>query len=473
VVQPTNHLARARAYLEAGREDLAEYYARRATEANEQNVDAFLLLGILLERRGDTNGAIRALARASALNPENGLARERLASALRAGYPTGIDEGLLRSLPGEARWGELILRDPRLGLPAPQVRRWMTLTTSIGNDGTPVRDPKFGRPYSRACYAYALQESFPRWFRVATVRFQSVADAALAARVAALVSQLFWVRRAYWSDSPDFPRPLEAPIWLAREGRAGGEEWQGQVYLYEVGRERTPEEWVREVTHEYGHLALPGAPYYTEPQPKANGYQAERLLPKWLLENRAVVWDGRVDVGRYAARRVSPSRERFLAAGPRSPLLRRRDRDGMEYFIGMALAWEATHGPRLLRAAFDRAQGQGAERLLRGCQAALEALDPPRFEIASDAFLPDRRVTLSDRGAAWLFLPVGRWSVALEGPESPPVDARWDDRRLHAQTSGARTIFTIRQVRAGWHRLELASGRAGLKRLEFVRSSRG
>lgn len=469
VVQPTNFLARARAALEAGRVDLAEAYARRATEINDRNADAFLLLGMLLDDRGDRDGAVRALARAATLEPENPIAQERLIRLLRGGYPSGIDEELLRSLPGETRWGELLLCDPRLELKAPAARRWATVQAPADPQAPPARDPKYGRGYARVCYAYALQERPTRWHRVGLVRYQTEKDAPLARRVAALLAQLFWVRREYWSITPDFPRPLEPAVWLARDGRAGGEEWRGQIYLYEVGRERSPEEWTRQVIHEYGHVALPGAPIYTDPEPKANGYLGERLLAKWLRDNGATVWDGQVDLERYVSRRVTPLRERFLAAGPRSSLRYQRDQTGMEHFIGMVLAWEAAHGPRLLRAAFDRAGGEGAESFLIGCQEVLEALDPPHFELAADALLP---AAAPERSAAWVFLPAGRWSVELEGA-SAPVVAWWDRRRLQPEGGGSRAIFTLRQNQGAWHRLELASGTTGLKRVTFVRAVGG
>src|SRR5262249_14317624 len=205
--------------------------------------------------------------------------------ALRAGYPASIDESLIRSLPGDAVFGELTLRDPRLGLGAPQTRRWAALCAPPGGPGEPARDPKYGRSFPQACAAYVLNDREARWYRIAQVRFQKSADTGLAQRVAGLIGQLFWVRREYCGLTQDFPRPPDASVWLSRDGRAGGEEWRGQIYLYAVDRERTPEEWVREVCHEYGHLALPGASIFTEPEPKANGYLGERLLAKWLPVN--------------------------------------------------------------------------------------------------------------------------------------------------------------------------------------------
>jgi hypothetical protein len=463
-VHPTNHLARARAYLDAGRVDLAEEYARRATEANEANGEAYLLLGILRSRRGDGEGAVRALARARELRPDDTLAREHLSRALRTGFPTGVEEGLFQSLPGARTAGELVLRDERLEAVG-STRRWSVLVAEEKDAGS-ARDPKYRGSYGHVAFAYVLQPRPTRWFRVATVRFQSAADVKLARRVATLLGQLFWARREYWSTAPEFPRPLECTVWLARDGRAGGEEWNGEIYLYEVARARSAEEWAREVIHEYGHIALPGTPIYQAPEPKANGYLGERLLATWLWRNRASVWEGEVDLRRYVTRRADPLRRRFLAAGPNSPLRARRDAAGMDYYIGAVLSWEAACGPGLLRSALERAGGAGAESFLRGCQKAVEASAARGFEVPGDALLAT--TAAPGRAAVWLYLPAGRWWLELETSTSPAPEVRWDGRLL-TMDAGPRARFTLRPASAGWHRLEVASERNVVRRLALVR----
>lgn len=467
VVRPTNHLARARAYLDAGRVDLAEEFARRATEANEENGEAYLLLGTLLARRGDGEMAVRALARARTLRPEDPVAREQLARALRGGFPTGIGDGLFRSLPGEAVRGEIELRDPRLGLAAPESRGYAVLVAEE-RDTAAARDPKYRRPYSRVAHSYVLQQRPTRWFRVATVRFQSAAEAKLARRVGTVLAQLFWMRREYVGAAPDFPRPPESTVWLARDGRAGGEEWNGEIYLYEVGRTRSAEEWVREVVHEYGHVALPGTPRYSAPEPKANGYLGERLLATWLWRNRATVWDGEVDLARYVARRAVPLRRQFLDQGPTSPLRSRRDAAGMDHYIGAVLAWEATYGPTLLRAALSRAGSEGADGFLRACQRVLTTSGARSFEIGGEALLTATGAV--SRRAVWLYLPVGRWKLELETGATGSPEARWDGRPLALSTARPCPAFMLHASAAGWHRLELAMERGPLRRLALVRA---
>jgi hypothetical protein len=469
VVQPTNHLAQARAYLESGREDQALAYARRAAEGPSASTEALLFLGTLLQRRGDREGAVGAFSRAVQREPGSDASRARLAGALRDGYPAQVDDSLFIVLPGEAASGELTFRDPRLRPEPSPARRWRTLL--VPAEGVrPVFDPKFRHSYTRVCHAYAFQERPARWYRVASVRFRKSWDEGLARRVAALLAQLFWTRREYWSTSPDFPKPPEAEVWLSREGKAGGEEWQGRIYLYEVGRERSPEEWVRQVAHEFGHLALPGEPIYTDPEPCANGYLGERLLIEWLAKSEATVWGGAVNPSRYLARRALPLRARFLREGPRSPLLQRRDRAGMEQYIGMVLAWEAAYGPRLLRSAFDRMLGKNAESFLLGCQEAVADVRPPRLEIPGGALLAQEGDPSLTGSMVWLYLPAGRWTLSVEPVGGAPITARWDGRplsRLPLATTG--WSYSLQLPRDGWHRLSVTASSLQITRIALDR----
>jgi tetratricopeptide (TPR) repeat protein len=468
VVRPTNHLARARAYLAAGRDDLAEECARRAAEANEANGEAYLFLGILLNRRGDGPGAVRALARAAVLRPEDPQTRDQLAQALRTGFPSGIEEGLFRVLPGDRTDGELNVTDPRLAPAEKSPRRWEVLIARESETGI-AQDPKYRVPYPRAAYGYVLQERPTRWHRVVTVRFRSAADAVLARRVASLIAQLFWARREYVSPADDFSRMPVTTVWLAREGRAGGEEWKGEIYLYDVARARSAEEWMREVTHEYGHVALPGESIFTQPEPKANGYLGERLLATWLWRNGVSVWDGAVDLDRYLTRRAVPLRRRFLQEGPGSALASGRDAAAMEYYIGAVLSWEAIQSPAQFRAAFERAGGGGADRFLKACRSVIDSSAERGLEITADGLL-DAASAADEGNAAWVCLPAGHWELELESSRSGTPAVRWDGRRLSATRQGPRAVFAVQVASPGWHRLEVAGIRAGLRRLAFVRA---
>jgi hypothetical protein len=111
--------------------------------------------------------------------------------------------------------------------------------------------------------------------------------------------------------------PEETHLWLCRQGTAGGEEWRGNLYLYETPRQRGAGEWVREVAHEFGHIAIAGTRHYTDPEPMGNGYLGEKLLPLWLWDaGNAHLWEGELSLAEYVRSRVFPAAAVFLNAGP-------------------------------------------------------------------------------------------------------------------------------------------------------------
>src|SRR5206468_11771889 len=117
--------------------------------------------------------------------------------------------------------------------------------------------------------------------------FDRAEDEPLARRVGGVLARLHWLAVEYLGLVPD---PADAiarttNVWLTREGRPGGEEFKRNVYLYAVGEDRAPAEWVREVAHEYSHVVLPAFGPFASPERWANGYLGVRLFLKWLIDN--------------------------------------------------------------------------------------------------------------------------------------------------------------------------------------------
>src|SRR5205807_32206 len=78
------------------------------------------------------------------------------------------------------------------------------------------------------------------------------------------------------------PAPI-VDVWLMRDGLPGAEEAGNDIYLYAIGQDRAPAEWLREIAHEYSHLTLPVVGPFTSPERWGNGYLGERLLMQWLI----------------------------------------------------------------------------------------------------------------------------------------------------------------------------------------------
>lgn len=180
--------------------------------------------------------------------------------------------------------------------------------------------------------------------------------ARLSARLLRLHQQKFG-RPARFQGGAD-----ETHIWLFRDalGRIGGETRGGNIYVFGTARLSSPLEWVRTLCHEWGHLTLPAARGFTDPETDAGGLLGERLHLGWLLADRSPHPDDGAkadDLVFYCQRQCAPLIERFLTEGPASKTFVRRDGKAMDLYVGAALATERALGPKVLGAALYSIDG--------------------------------------------------------------------------------------------------------------------
>jgi hypothetical protein len=258
----------------------------------------------------------------------------------------------------------------------------------------------------------------------------------------------------------DHPRSeATVEVWLTRQVGAGlspdvgGEQFRNQIYLYGIYQERAPEEWAREVAHEYGHYALPGVSGFTAPEEWGNGVLGERLFLKWLRED---LRNGRLkpqdlpfvtpeQLGLFLAQQVEPWIAKVAREGLDARALARKDAPGMDYFIALALYFDSVYGSRFLLDAFAYSESERndgfrtAPEYLRGALKALQSA--PEFQVA----LPERTEAMA---AFPVYLPQGSFVVQSEG-----VAQGWQiaaDAKLLTRKSNVVTIY-----RAGWFRFSL------------------
>jgi hypothetical protein len=269
-------------------------------------------------------------------------------------------------------------------------------------------------------------------------------------------------------------------VWLDREGRPGAEQLRDDIYLYAVGEDRPPAEWIRELAHEYSHLALPEVGPFTAPERWANGYLGERLFLKWLIDNeQTAAWGTSFPGWAYLANQILPLRDRFLNAGPGAPAAGRADAAGMEHYIGFALAIEAGYGPRLLREAIRLAPTTAPSGLGAGLARALPATPGAEVPIDPRAYIPARssvetllRVGIRARGAAyWVFMPRGVWRIALEGNLGHGIAPELEGLPSPGVPQGGERLplLQARIDAAGWRRLHVRSATGSAFELTRVR----
>ncbi|GAB4458164.1 MAG: hypothetical protein OHK0029_19050 [Armatimonadaceae bacterium] len=245
--------------------------------------------------------------------------------------------------------------------------------------------------------------------------------ATITARQAAHLLRLHQERFGF---AAKFPRGnTDAHLWVTNRepqtisGLLGGETWNNQVYLYGAGQQINSLEWMRRVAHEWGHLTLPGARGYSEPEGDAAGYLGERVYLKWLhdeaLARTVSPQDGirREDTETYVARQVEPLVARFHKGGPGSPLLRGKRTENMDYYIGAALAFEAAFGGNLLGKALFSINGTAPEDLI------------PAMEYAVRQALTQRK-TVQATLPAWVPLPKQTLLLSADAPGEVALSTR-------------------------------------------------
>ena len=196
-------------------------------------------------------------------------------------------------------------------------------------------------------------------------------------------------------------------VFLMTEGKAGAEQQQNLMYLYDLSERVPPQAWLRELTHEYGHWIIPPINSYEEPEPWANGDLGERWFTYHLLA-RARGAGGEPDflmgaslsaLEAYLRRAVEPLVERMAREGLHPQRWRSRRRAGYEEYLALALYVDCVYGSARLGRAMLCAGGVEPDDFLRGVRESLT--EPERLQVQ----LPFAN--------GYLFLPGGaaRWRI--------------------------------------------------------------
>ena len=305
---------------------------------------AFLLLASACPAQAEQTLAERVAAHEAA--PQSKVATQNLEASVSAGLPPVIAPRWLPELPVSARplpYGLGTLVVPNAYLP------------------TTADEPQHGWKFSKVSYLYlpapaSKPDEAPLF---CTVHYTSESDAPLAGRIAgllALAHQTLVQQTA--REAQNGTTPFD--VWLCAGGQSGGEQWRSNLYLYSLDTPRSSIEWIREVVHEYSHLALPAVGGYDAPEYWANGYLGERLLVRWFQREPggpaevSAVWGDFSGAPNFDRLLIAPALALYKKVGPNPAYLARRDETGMRYLIGQALTFDDKYGAKRLGEAFSR-----------------------------------------------------------------------------------------------------------------------
>ena len=305
---------------------------------------AFLLLFILVPVHAAQT--LEELAAAHKAQPSSRAAALALENSVSSGLPPIIDLNLLPDLPVKTTslpYGLGTLVVPNAYLP------------------TAATEPQHGWKFAKVTYLYlpASGLNSQKSALFCTVHYASSSDAPLAGRMAgllALAHQTLVQKTGREAENGTVP----FDVWLCAGGQTGGEQWRSNLYLYDLETPRSSIEWIREIVHEYSHLALPAIGGYDAPEYWANGYLGERLLVRWFermpngpAEVQAV-WGDFSGAPNFDRLLIAPPLALYKKIGPSPLWLARRDEPGMRYLIGQALTFDDKYGAVRLGDAFRR-----------------------------------------------------------------------------------------------------------------------
>ncbi len=308
-------------------------------------------------------------------------------------------------------------------------------------------DEKYKQRYRAACFVYVGEVSAAastgqpvNYIRRFVVHAPEADSLPLVKRASRLLLLLYGLNSTRLHTDHPFHQTVD--VWLSGQALsssspdAGGEQFQNQIYIFNIFAERRGVEWVRELAHEYGHYVLPGVSGFKAPEEWANGVLGERLFLRWISEE---ITAGKIkaddvpfakpdDIAEYVAKQDTPLLQRIAREGIQESALAKRDALAMDLYTGLALYSDSVNGTNALRnaLAYTAPKTQGtftqAPDFLRGVETSLQGA----ADITYACPLPSR----DGKADFWIYLPRGEFAVSLSGSAKSWVFAS-DARAIH------------------------------------------
>jgi len=220
--------------------------------------------------------------------------------------------------------------------------------------------------FARIDYGYVWEGERGRWEMKVRVHWGEDEATEVAREALRATLAFHCVVRDYLGFDPTRPWGKPVDVWLLEEGQPGARAVGRSMYLYGMKRPREAAEWVREVAHEYGHIALPGIGGFTEmDDPWADGELGELLFPKWLAASGVPEWmPWSVEGWEREARARREELMKGAAGAPDQSRLERRNEAARDYLLGLALLVEKEAGPGFLGEALRRSPRGSAEQFV-------------------------------------------------------------------------------------------------------------
>ena len=306
--------------------------------------------------------------------------------------------------------------------------------------------------------------------------------------------------------------PLSFPWSVLSDDRQAA---PGDLILFQMNQARDEAEWLRELTHEYGHVALPAFGGFKPPfEPFANGLIGETLGAIWAASAPSaweypsefgLSWDKAkfsAALSTQVATEAMPSLRDWKTRGPISPLRRDLNGPGLQYLQGMTVYIERVYGAEVLGAAFSPLISKPAklsedyvapkaiatEALMLSFPAALNNTRAAGDQNAGAGVLPiwlpgaidgavisaedfiaraNLKVKAGQKISGWLYVPARlntlhlEWKAAMVSPNSLQSDASLKSSVSKVMVAGGNIANNAADIdfktRPGWQRFSLTA----------------
>ncbi len=508
----------AQQLLDEGKHPEARKKLAEALQADPSYPEAHANLGYLHEVSGEIEEALDRYGLALKLAPDHTYSRGRMRQLFyTARFPRWIKLDYLKYSPLSVVVDRCQIKLPADSPTAPARRFDFAYTTSLlfpeemGRNDPALRIPIPAAGRDTGVYAIVNRVSYGMIRRpnspVLDLRFvvqypsrtisQSDRDyTQLAATVTHLLLRFSGYAATYLNRPPTGDNEGLVHVYLCESGPAGAEQYENNIYLYDIDLARTAAEWTREVAHELGHYLLPAVGQFDEPEKLGNGLLGERLFLQWLAAEAELVsgapWPSQETstalsavlsgdaqkVADYVQEQCRPALDLWLREGPDSPLLGAKSAEAMDYFTGFCLWVLAAHGPEVLAEVFDNTPGENPVPV--DCVAAYReivtrSLDVQPWRVNAGALnlaesqlsqpvregaLRREEITISpgDFVVLPVYLPAGTWQVSALA--SPSADTLTLELKLDQGTLVGLTHLTVSTAAPGWHTIRISTAQA-------------
>jgi|GEM_PF-6093089 len=187
------------------------------------------------------------------------------------------------------------------------------------------------------------------------VRYNDSRHSALAAQLAQIMAKIklvndrllkrplppitLWLETvsANWPNAPGENAPWEAAAKIDSSPH--------DIMVFRIDQHRSEMEWMRELQHEYGHVAWPNFAHFAPPlEPNANGLIAETMGMLWQDISPFANKDISLDANQHVQHNAIPALQQWLREGPQSQILQGQNEESLHYLQGLCVYIERVYG---------------------------------------------------------------------------------------------------------------------------------